>query len=594
MASFHILALANSEFMETQVEQLKQLVKIFFELTEAQEIDRLMEVLLDGALSLVNAEHGSIYRLDYRTGRMKIVYSRPMELPVLADKEWEEGIIGLALKSYEVQTVSNIEIDHRKGIYVTDWKGMRSEIALPIVRGSIPVRIGTEIGKDGKKRIGVLNLESKDENAFNEEQVTFLTHLVQFAAIIIENLESDMKLEQLRRVEQEISDSNKDYEQIIDLVIKSIIDILTFDIVNVSIVNFGTNTISSQYLEGLTGSKKEEFLQRASHPLSSDDIQADIVRAKKIEVPELGDKRFDKQLAEDFDHKRLVRVFIPMIESANGLVIGSVECGYERKYREFIYERDVQILETFVNKATEVLEKRKKNSLEVIAHELRNPILGIRNHSDRLLRKWKNGLRPDQIYAKLKDINTDAEILFYQVRQLEVAMGTNTYREVKNENVFISNEIIKVFTQLNLEMRGKGFRTSGLEYQFDDQVRSITIFTNRARLNQVIYNLLINSIKYAEEDVDKFKIRIKIDDSKPDELRVRFQDYGVGIKEEERDEIFKPGFRGSEIKDREQGSGIGLSVCKDLITKMGGDIVLVSLKQPTEFQVIIPYLLRQS
>jgi signal transduction histidine kinase len=578
--------------MDPQGEQFKRLVKIFFELTEAQDIDRLMEILLDGALSLVNAEHGSIYRLDYRTGQMKIVHSRPKGFIALADKEWEEGIIGLALKSYKVQSISDIKIDHRNEIYVTDWEGMRSEMALPIVRDNISVRVGTEISKEGRKRIGVLNIESKHKNAFNDEQVGFLTHLVQFAAIIIENLESDLKLEQLRRVEQEISDSRLDYEQIINLVIKSIIDILIFDVVNVSIVNFENNTISSQYLEGMTEDKKEDFLRRASHLLNSNDIQAHIVRVKKIEVPESGDERFDQQLADDFDHKRIVRVFIPMIESARELAIGSVECGYERKYREYIYERDVQILETFVNKATEALEKRKKNSLEVIAHELRNPILEIRNHSDRLLRKWKNGLRDDQIDAKLKDIKTDAEILFYQVRQLEVAMGTNTYPGLKIEEVFISNEIIKVFTQLNLEMRGKGFSTSGVEYQFDDQTRKISIFTDRARLNQVIYNLLINSIKYAEEDVDKFKIRIKIDNSKSDELRVRFQDYGIGIREEEKDEIFKPRFRGSETKNKAQGAGIGLSVCKDLITKLGGDIILFSLKQPTEFQLTIPYLPR--
>jgi signal transduction histidine kinase len=578
--------------MEPQGEQFKRLVKIFFELMEAQDVNLLMEILLDGALSLVNAEHGSIYRLDYRTGQMKIVHSRPKGFIALADKEWEEGIIGLALKSYKVQSISDIKIDHRNEIYVTDWEGMRSEMALPIVRDNISVRVGTEISKEGRKRIGVLNIESKHKNAFNDEQVGFLTHLVQFAAIIIENLESDLKLEQLRRVEQEISDSRLDYEQIINLVIKSIIDILIFDVVNVSIVNFENNTISSQYLEGMTEDKKEDFLRRASHLLNSNDIQAHIVRVKKIEVPESGDERFDQQLADDFDHKRIVRVFIPMIESARELAIGSVECGYERKYREYIYERDVQILETFVNKATEALEKRKKNSLEVIAHELRNPILGIRNHSDRLLRKWKNGLRDDQIDAKLKDIKTDAEILFYQVRQLEVAMGTNTYPGLKIEEVFISNEIIKVFTQLNLEMRGKGFSTSGVEYQFDDQTRKISIFTDRARLNQVIYNLLINSIKYAEEDVDKFKIRIKIDNSKSDELRVRFQDYGIGIREEEKDEIFKPRFRGSETKNKAQGAGIGLSVCKDLITKLGGDIILFSLKQPTEFQLTIPYLPR--
>jgi signal transduction histidine kinase len=581
--------------MEPQGEQFKRLVKIFFELTEAQDIDRLMEILLDGALSLVNAQHGSIYRLDYRTGKMKIVHSRPIEDKKLVDKEWEEGVIGLALKSYEVQSIPDVTADYWQKIYVTDWKGMRSELALPIIRDNIPVRMKTEVSKEGRKRIGVLNIESENKNAFNDEQVGFLTHLVQFAAIIIENLESDMKLAQLRNIEKEIADSNKDYEQIINLVIKSIIDILIFDIVNVSIVDFENSTISSRYIEGVPENKKEDFLKRASHSLNSNDIQAHIVREKRIEVPEYGDVRLDKPLADDFDHEKLVRVFIPMIESANELAIGSVECGYEREYREFIYERDVQILETFVSKATEALEQRKKSSLEVIAHELRNPILGIRNHADRLLRKWKSGLRDDQVNAKLDDIKTDAEILFYQVRQLEVAMGTNTHPELKIEEVFISNEIIKVFTQLNLEMRGRGFRTSGLEYQFDDQTKKVSVLTDRVRLNQIIYNLLINSIKYAEEDSDKFKIRIKIDNNKLDEyVRVRFQDYGVGIKEDEKDEIFKQGFRGSETKIREQGAGVGLSICKDLVTKIGGDIILVNLKQPTEFQIIIPYLLRPS
>ena len=69
--------------MEPQGEQFKRLVNIFFELTEAQDVDRLMEILLDGALSLVNAEHGSIYRLYYRTGQMEIVHSRPKTVQTL-------------------------------------------------------------------------------------------------------------------------------------------------------------------------------------------------------------------------------------------------------------------------------------------------------------------------------------------------------------------------------------------------------------------------------------------------------------------------------------------------------------------------------
>jgi signal transduction histidine kinase/putative methionine-R-sulfoxide reductase with GAF domain len=580
--------------MTSQSDKFKRLVKIIFNLSEVQDIDKLLRIFLDSALELVKAKYGSIYRLDYQTGEIKIIHHTPADRPKIKNNAWGEGILSIALKKYQIVNVDDTLSARWKDIYIPDWKNMRSEIAVPIFLENIPVRIKTEIKKTGRKRIGILSIESKDTNAFSKEQEDLLFDLARYVAIRIENLESDRKLNELRKKEKEIADSNKDYNQIIDLVINGIINILGFDIVNISLVSLEKGVIETRYAKGaLFGGKEEQFKKQARHSLDSKDIQADIIRTKKIDVPEKDDERLDKKIAQDFQHEKLVRVFMPMIESANAQAIGTVECGYDKTYREFIYERDVQILESFVNHAVQGLEKRKKNWLEVITHELKNPIVGIRNHADKMLRSRHN-LREDQIEAKLEDIIADCSILFNQVRQLEFMLGATTSFNLRIESVSVSNEIIKVFQQLKPEIRAKKFSIDGIEYQFDDRIKRLKINTDRARFNQIIYNLMVNSIKYAEEDPNKFKIRIKIDDNDLEKLRIRFQDYGVGIREDEKDRIFHQGYRGVDVKHKKQGSGMGLSVSRDLVTRLGGELLLITTKNPTEFQIVIPYKLNNS
>jgi signal transduction histidine kinase/GAF domain-containing protein len=574
--------------MNPKRSKYRSLLDIIFKMTEAQDIDKILKILLDGALELVGAKHGSIFKLDYPTGKIVNTHSFPSQISKLQEIPWGEGIVGKALKDKKIVLVKDNNLPQWKDRYLKSWEKMRSEIAIPIVLENIPVRIETRI-ETGTKRIGVLSIEHIKINYFSEADGILLKNLTRYAAIRIEDVESNFKLTQLRTKEREIAEENKDYKQIIDLVTDSIIEILQFnDIVHISLVNLEQRTIESKYVKGISSLEREEnFKKRAIHPLDSDDIQADIIRNRKIEVPRANDERLDRQLADDFNHDKLVRVFIPMIEVANDQAIGTVECGYQKEYREYIYERDVQILESFVNHAVQALEKRKKDLLEIITHELRNPILGIRNHADILSRRWQD-LRPDVVTAKLDDIVTDTELLFYQVRQLEVMMGNRKASRITIQSVSIYNEIIKVIKQLKPLLRDRNFSYDNISYRFVDSTQYLKIKTDRVRLNQVFYNLLMNSIKYAGKDPSKFRIDIKIE-KLPSEnyCRIVFQDYGIGVEETETKLIFQYGFRSSQARRSEQGSGMGLSISKDLIAKLGGELMLNQCYQPTEFEVII-------
>jgi signal transduction histidine kinase len=354
--------------------------------------------------------------------------------------------------------------------------------------------------------------------------------------------------------------------------------------VNISLVNFERNIIETKHIKGkeLPSEKEHEFKSRAVHSLDSKDIQADIVRKRKVEVPEYDDERFDAELAEDFGHETLIRIFIPMIEAAKYIVIGTVECSYKKEYRDFIYERDVQILEKFVNHAVQALEKRKKYSIEMIVHELHDPILGIRNRADKLLRQYK-GMPEEKIYVCLEDMISDCELLFTQVRQLDM-IGTNKTLSLSIQPVSVYKEIPRILHKLRSLIRYRDFDKQNIDYLFSEEAKYIEISTDRGKLIQIIDNLVMNSIKYSRNCFD-FKITGKVEQ---EFIKLNFQDNGMGVEEEEKEKVFQPGFRGLKAKQREQGSGMGLSISKDLAAKIGGDLVLVNCRNPTEFELKIP------
>jgi len=79
---------------------------------------------------------------------------------------------------------------------------------------------------------------------------------------------------------------------------------------------------------------------------------------------------------------QLVRVFVPMVVTVDGAAIGTVEAGFARANRPQVFERDVQILRQFVDYGTAALDQSRKLRINEVIHELRLPLVGIRNNVD--------------------------------------------------------------------------------------------------------------------------------------------------------------------------------------------------------------------
>ncbi len=575
-------------------EKSQKLTEIMLKMINCTDTEKILQSLLKGALELVilgnkntvslNSLICEISRLDYFTGELKTILqnrSKKQNPPLKLD----EGITGKALKDKKTIRVNDISSSE---IYVKHWEEARSEIAVPIFIENIPVRKGKEV-QLGSKLIGVLNIESPEIKTFSEADEKYLSLLVRYAAILIDRLEADEKLSKLRRIEQEIA-HHQNYDKIMIIALESITKILGFNYVNISLINRETNSIKTEYITGIPEAQIENFKKSNDHSSDSNDIQADIVINKKIEVPDTVDSRFDKQVYDNYDHQGLIRVFIPMIEPSRNQVIGTLEAGYKKHYREYIYERDVQILESLGNYAVHALERKKSKIVDQIFHELRSPIVGIRSNASFIHRRIEQ-ITPELIDRKLEDILTDCEILLYQVADLDYAMGGRISQGAKIEKVLIFRDIIlKTFNQLRPIVIDHKFSIESIDLsKVNPKFIGLKITTDKAKLNQVIYNLLMNSIKYAKADPNQFKIVIDIYDKNQDCLIIKFKDWGIGIEKEYKKDIFKEGFRCPEaIYKNVTGTGLGLAISKNIMKNLGGDLILSHNAEPTEFHLILP------
>jgi signal transduction histidine kinase len=563
--------------LESTVSFPSELTEIMLEMLNLSEPMEIWNSLKQGVSKLVQADRIWIAKLDHQRGQL-------VEIETNNRQSIEGGIIKRALAREEL-------------VYQKE----RSEMAIPILINNLLVQVGKK-PESGSKCFGLLQINRS--GSFSQDEEQHLRLLTSFAAICLERLESDDKIRELRKIERKIN-RTENYEQIIGIIIEAVTKVLGFTWVNISLINPQQTEIKTEYVGGtfLNEDDCEKFKKSVFHPLEDKDIQSDIIKHKEVEVINKFDKRLDKKIYDKYRHELLIRVFIPMIEPSSGLVTGTVEIGYQKKYRRYIYEQDIQILKNFVDYAAHRLERTKTETIDIIMHEFKSPIASIRNDADFLLRHKLNKtithLEEDEkryVAIKVKDIFDDSEILVYQLEELEHLLGTPNARKLKlSKTVVFRDIIVKTINQLNRTIKRLKLTQSQIEYNKDD-IHRIVVWTDKAKLNQVVYNLLTNCLKYAQKfphesakkDPNKFKVEIEVDEDS-DTFIISFKDWGIGIDPEYETKVFAQGFRSPKARNLDVlGSGLGLYISQNIMKQLGGDLRLSRNRAPTEFQIILP------
>jgi signal transduction histidine kinase len=109
------------------------------------------------------------------------------------------------------------------------------------------------------------------------------------------------------------------------------------------------------------------------------------------------------------------------------------------------------------------------------------------------------------------------------------------------------------------------------------------LYTDLDRLSQVFINLISNARKYCDADQPELEIRVHEDGGL---VVLDFVDNGTGIAPEAQDVIFEKFARVSDQKAG--GAGLGLAICRQIITRLGGEIDYLSGERGAAFRVTLP------
>ncbi len=235
---------------------------------------------------------------------------------------------------------------------------------------------------------------------------------------------------------------------------------------------------------------------------------------------------------------------------------------YSLDFKENYFCREINELSEALDHARVEISKADKMQQEVIAnvsHDFKTPLTMIKAYASMIREISGDDKEKRDAHAKIiideSDRLTALVLDLLDISKLRAGFGADE-RTVFN----LSEEVYRVAERFDYLKDTAG-------YQIETEVESdLYISANRARTEQVLYNLIGNAVNYTGQD-KKVKVRLFV---KGQNLRFEVVDSGVGIKQEEIPTIWDRYYRSSETHKRPvKGTGLGLSIVKGILEAHG-------------------------
>lgn len=230
------------------------------------------------------------------------------------------------------------------------------------------------------------------------------------------------------------------------------------------------------------------------------------------------------------------------------------------------------------NEKLTALSVQKDAFLSQISHELRTPMTSIRAFSEILMSEDDLGVEEKARYSRI--IHDEAIRL---TRLLDALLDLNVLEHGKvtiTPERAILRDVIDRAVLATSALSDDGLFTI-------DRIQSeeeIELWTDLDRLSQVFINLMANARKYCDSDRPRLRIRASL---VAGELSVDFLDNGTGIPVESQTLIFE---KFSRLSDQSAagGAGLGLAICREIMTKLGGSVTYLPGQGGAGFRVLLP------
>lgn len=249
-------------------------------------------------------------------------------------------------------------------------------------------------------------------------------------------------------------------------------------------------------------------------------------------------------------HKHWKRSDLELLRAISG-IIGNA---YERELA-----RKSLVLK---NEELKKINSELDNFVYSISHDLRSPLLSVKGILNLV---FKTSALDEKATGLLRTAENSVNRLDETIQEI-LDYSRNSRLGISNEWLDFDKMVADICTDLKYAApKNFLFKTT----ISDDTSR---VFADRSRLNTVLKNIIGNAVKYLRKDIDNPMVEIwsRMEDG---QLMVTIRDNGEGIDSEHLPKVFDMFYRASKSSS---GSGLGLYICREIIQKMNGQILLTS------------------
>ena len=623
LASSAIDKLQLFDKTEQRAAQLDAINRISSELaSEMGDVDRLLSLITENAVQILNTEAGSLLLADEDSGDLefRVVIGGNEEL-VGSRIPAGSGVVGVTVERKKSIIVNDPARDSR---WYGDMRATAEREAIQAIEESLELPgddgdfqtnaiLSVPLLAQGGRAIGVLQMVNKrDGSIFVQEDADLLETFAGQAAIAIENARLfDMTDQQLAARVQEL-----DTMQLIDqelnrtLNLQNVVDITMDWALRKSGATAGALFIVDREHNDLLivasygyPSHSPFFLPPSEQRTYA--LERGIVgRVIRSEQPSLVT---DISIDPDYDPTLdgcVSQLTVPL-RSANQ-VIGVVILESDQEGELDLLDLDfvarlAEHASTAIANAQLFQELQRANEaksefVSFVAHELKNPMTSMKGYTDLLLKGVVGPVNEQQ-----SDFLTT---IFNNVNRMETLVSDlNDLTKQQTDNLRLDIYPVDfrsvIFETIRAQQRQIEEKNQELVMEVPENLPQV--MGDQNRLIQIMTNFVSNANKYTPPDgtitVRAEATRNHWDPQGPHQVVHCFiRDTGIGMAKEDLDQLFTPYFRSENPKTREQpGTGLGLTITRGLIEQHGGTIWVESeLEVGTTFHFTIPVVVEEA
>ncbi len=217
----------------------------------------------------------------------------------------------------------------------------------------------------------------------------------------------------------------------------------------------------------------------------------------------------------------------------------------------------------------ELSDKLKEQFLANVSHEIRTPMNGVLGMAH-LLNKT-NPTKEQEEY--IDAIKISANNLMVIINDILDFSKINAGKIEFNENEFNLRDLIKGIVQI-LQVRADEKKIK-IGCTIDYHIKN-NLIGDPIRLNQILINLMGNAVKFTEKGKVMFEVKLLDENETTCKIRMKITDSGIGIPDNKLQSIFESFEQAENNKRRYEGTGLGLTIVKQLVELQGGSISVKS------------------